>query len=91
MIGTFRFGSPNNKSINIHLVWSDGERSAQVNIPDFLSKEMGGEWPSVHNMMSAESALAYGIFIAARNELPLFLSGDRTVWNEAWGTVSSIQ
>lgn len=87
MIADFDYrehGDPN--AITIQMLWDADSRSARVNLPARLQT-----WAQVQSIdvpdevMTLESAIAYAIFLAMKENCRLVLSGDRSVWNAEWG------
>lgn len=86
MIGDFRFQcSPAEQDIVLKLFWRDGARMAHLDIPDDVDNALAIEELPGSRDMSLPSALGYAVFVAGQSGRRLSLTGDKTVWIEAWG------
>jgi hypothetical protein len=94
VIGNFRFDdAPSSATVVVTLSWDDdGRRTAVVEIPDGLEQSIGIDdcLSGASAQTSVESAMSYGLFVSLRAGVSLRLSGDRSVWDERWGTIVSV-
>lgn len=88
VIGNFHYCSePQAAAVNVEMVWRDSARVGSVMVGPVLRSLLAmRDYPALDaEEMSLDSALAYALFIALRAEIPLVLTGDRSVWPARWG------
>jgi hypothetical protein len=90
LIGDFLFSdTPLDSEIMIHLEFDEaGRRQARMTVPAEIELEMpGANYPDAPEIMSVESALAFGLVLAVRSGRSLVLTGDPSVWTPDWGVL----
>jgi hypothetical protein len=78
--------------VAVELFWSaDGTKCGSIRLPEQVTTAITTlDYPIPARDMSFESAVAYGVYLALRAELPIAVTGDRSVWNEHWGTLVDV-
>ena len=84
---------PSADAINVFMMWDRaGETSGYLLVPDNLETTLEQlAYPVPGLARPLNNAISYGLFLALRGGLPLFLTGDRLVWDKAWGTLPSFE
>jgi hypothetical protein len=93
MIGSFLYSSqPRADDVTVWLQpGRDGLPTARIVLPPRLTTMLADQsYPPPAPVMSIESALSYGVFLAMRSKLSLVISGDRAAWNADWGYLTDI-
>jgi hypothetical protein len=91
MIADFQYdASPGDEVIAVRLFRATpGEDTAMLLVPERVRIAFGDECPAADQVLSIPSALACGVFMAAKSRLPLKISGDRRAWPNGWGSLQS--
>jgi hypothetical protein len=91
MIGDFRWAMVNGdpRVIYVDLLWVGDERCARIQLaPDCRQAFALAAYPDIApEPIGLPSALSYGMFLAMTAGLSLRLTGDVSVWDEAWGSL----
>jgi len=86
MIADFRYdSSPGDDVISVELLPSDGGSRAVVRVPAAVLKLLEAQVPKPAEIMTLDSALGYGVFLAAKSHRALVICGDRDLWPAEWG------
>ncbi len=91
MIGSFLY-APRPRPDDI-AVWlrRDPHAVARLMLPEGMEKLLDErDYPPPAPIMSVESALSYGIFLAIRCHFSLVIAGDRSAWNPDWGHLTDL-
>jgi len=88
-VGDFRYlPVAIDKAISVEMQWSGTGRKAQVIIPHDVASDIEQNMvPMPKGVVSMEVALGFAVYVAMSCGLPLYLTGDKTVWNELWGSL----
>ena len=90
MIGDFRYMSnPPEGVVVVSLLASalDDDR-ARLLLPESLLQAMtAAELSPATKRTSVAAALAYGVFLAMKANVPLVVTGDLAAWNVQWGVL----
>lgn len=78
---------PGKDVIAVCLVRRLGAPNARLVIPETVRLAFADDCPSDAELLSLASALACGVFIAAKSRMPLRISGDLSVWPAEWGVL----
>ena len=89
MVGDFRYlPVVLDNAIFVEMQWDGTSRKAQLTIPSEVFSDMEeNNVPVPQGTMSLEAAMSYAVFVAMSSGLPLYLAGDRSVWNDRWGSL----
>lgn len=86
MIADFTYdSSPSEDVISVELLPSDGRTRAVVRVPAAVLRLLENEVPKPAEIMTLDSALGYGVFLAAKSHRALVICGDRDLWPAEWG------
>jgi hypothetical protein len=90
VIGTFHYsGEADAGAVSVRMAWRDSERMGRLVLaPELHASLSASAYPALDSEgLALESALSYAVFIAMSAEIPLVLTGDRSVWNKQWGNL----
>lgn len=90
LIGDFAYARHlDGRLIALEMMWSDQkQRIARLYVPrDISEMAQKGDFPPLGEDFNLESGLSYAVFLAMKVDLPLVLCGDRSVWDDRWGTL----
>lgn len=78
------------EAINVFMSWdSSGKASGDLLAPESLESELQKlGYPPLDQSRPLSSAISYGLFLALQVNMSLYLTGDRNVWDESWGSPS---
>jgi DNA-binding CsgD family transcriptional regulator len=84
---------PSADAINVFMMWDRaGETSGYLLVPDNLETALERlAYPVPGLARPLNNAISYGLLLALRGGLPLFLTGERLVWEKSWGTLPSLE
>ena len=94
MIGSFLYVSrprPDDVTVWLQPGGDDAGTRARILLPPRLSAMMIDQnYPPPAPVLSIESALSYGLFLAMRANASLVISGDRALWRPDWGYLTDL-
>ena len=93
MIGSFLYaGRPRPDDVTVWLqAGTDDSTRARILLPPRLSALMVEQnYPPPAPVLTIESALSYGLFLAMRAGVSLVISGDRALWQAEWGYLTDL-
>lgn len=93
MIGSFLYSvRPRPEDVTIWLeAGADESTRARIVLPPRLSAMMVDQnYPPPAPVLTVESALSYGVFLAMRANVSLVISGDRDLWRPDWGYLTDL-
>ncbi len=91
MIGSFLYSArprPDDIAVWLH---RNPNAVARLVLPAGMERRLAeSDYPPPAPVMSVESALCYGIFLAIRCHGSLVIAGDRSAWNPDWGYLTDL-
>jgi hypothetical protein len=88
-VGDFRFLSHvADHAISVRLCWVDGQRKGELCVPPAVLEDLQANALAVPGgIVAIEVAAGFGVFVAMSTGMPLYFTGDRSVWSGHWGAL----